>query len=294
MPERCPACGTPLERIGGEVAYRCPNFGICPAQLVRRIEHFVSRGAMDIAGVGEKQAQLFVETGLVKDVADLYRLRAEDFAGMDGFGEKKISNLLTAIEDSKNRPLQRLITGLGIRFVGGVAAQLLAERFGSLDALAEATADEIKAIDGVGPSIAASVAQFFSLPENRALVRKLKEVGVQTALQSAAPARAGDELAGMTFVLTGALPSLTREQATELIQAHGGKVTSSVTKKTSYLLTGADPGGTKYNKAIELGVPLLDEAGLLALVGEGASAPRTGRDDAANTEGDASQKVLDL
>ncbi|HEY3232762.1 MAG TPA: NAD-dependent DNA ligase LigA [Roseiflexaceae bacterium] len=294
MPERCPACGTPLERIGGEVAYRCPNFGICPAQLVRRIEHFVSRGAMDIAGVGEKQAQLFVETGLVKDVADLYRLRAEDFAGMDGFGEKKISNLLTAIEDSKNRPLQRLITGLGIRFVGGVAAQLLAERFGSLDALAEATADDIKAIDGVGPSIAASVAQFFSLPENRALVRKLKEVGVQTALQSAAPARASDGLAGMTFVLTGALPSLTREQATELIQAHGGKVTSSVTKKTSYLLTGADPGGTKYNKAIELGVPLLDEAGLLALVGEGASAPRTGRDDAANTEGDASQKVLDL
>jgi DNA ligase (NAD+) len=294
MPERCPACGTPLERIGGEVAYRCPNFGICPAQLVRRIEHFVSRGAMDIAGVGEKQAQLFVETGLVKDVADLYRLRAEDFAGMDGFGEKKISNLLAAIEDSKNRPLQRLITGLGIRFVGGVAAQLLAERFGSLDALAEATADDIKAIDGIGPSIAASVAQFFSLPENRALVRKLKEVGVQTALQSAAPARAGDGLAGMTFVLTGALPSLTRDQATELIQAHGGKVTGSVTKKTSYLLTGADPGGTKYNKAIELGVPLLDEAGLLALVGEGASAPRTGRDDAANTEGGASQVVLDL
>ncbi len=294
MPERCPACGTPLERIGGEVAYRCPNFGICPAQLVRRIEHFVSRGTMDIAGVGEKQAQLFVETGLVKDVADLYRLRAEDFAGMDGFGEKKISNLLTGIEDSKNRPLQRLIAGLGIRFVGGAVAQLLAERFGSLDALAEATADDIKAIDGVGPSIAASVAQFFSLPENRALVQKLKEVGVQTALQSAAPARAGDTLAGMTFVLTGALPSLTRDQATELIQAHGGKVTGSVTKKTSYLLTGADPGGTKYTKAIELGVPLLDEAGLLALVGEGASEPRTGRDDAANTEGGASQIVLDL
>src|SRR6266545_4359788 len=228
MPERCPACDTPLERAPGEVAYRCPNFGICPAQLVRRIEHFVSRGAMDIAGLGEKQAQLFVERGLVKDVADLYKLDAAVFEGMEGFGEKKISNLLTGIEDSKNRPLQRLIAGLGIRFVGGVAAQLLAERFGSLDALAEATADEIKAIDGIGPSIAASVAQFFSLPENRALVQKLKEVGVQTALQSAAPARAGDGLAGMTFVLTGALPSLTRDQATELIQAHGGKVTGSV------------------------------------------------------------------
>jgi DNA ligase (NAD+) len=267
MPERCPACGTPLERAEGEVAYRCPNFGICPAQLVRRVEHFVSRGAMDIAGIGEKQAQLFVETGMVKDVADLYRLRAEDFEGMEGFGEKKIGNLLTAIEASKHRPLQRLIGGLGIRFVGGVAAQLLAERFGSLDALAAASAEEIKSIDGIGPAIAASMAQFFSLPENRALVDKLKAVGVETDVQPAAQTRAGDGLSGLSFVLTGALPSLTREQATELIQAHGGKVTGSVTKKTSYLLAGADPSGTKYNKATELGIPILDEGGLLGMVG---------------------------
>ncbi|MFL5806478.1 MAG: NAD-dependent DNA ligase LigA [Roseiflexaceae bacterium] len=297
MPERCPACGTPLERAEGEVAYRCPNFGICPAQLVRRIEHFVSRGAMDIAGVGEKQAQLFVDKGLVKDVADLYRLRAEDFAEMEGFAEKKIANLLAAIEDAKARPLARLITGLGIRFIGGVVALLLAERFGSLDALADATADDIKAIEGIGPAIAASAAQFFSIPTNRALVQKLKDVGVQTALAPAAAARAGDGLAGLAFVVTGTLPSLTREQAEALIKAHGGKITGSVTKKTSYLLAGADPGGTKYNKAVELGIPLLDEAGLLALVGEGAPAEGAAgvQDDAqADGDADAGQIALDL
>jgi DNA ligase (NAD+) len=275
MPERCPACDTPLERVEGEVAYRCPNFGICPAQLVRRIEHFVSRGAMDIAGVGEKQAQLFVDKGLVKDVADLYRLRAEDFAGMEGFAEKKTANLLAAIEDAKTRPLPRLITGLGIRFVGGVVAQLLAERFSTLDALAGASAEEIDAIDGIGPAVANSVAQFFNLPENRALVAKLKEVGVQTAADPAMAARAGDGLAGQTFVITGTLPSMSRERAEALIKAHGGKITGSVTKKTSYLLAGADPGGTKYNKAVELGVPLLDEAGLLGMVGGAAASEAT-------------------
>jgi DNA ligase (NAD+) len=273
MPERCPACGTPLERAEGEVAYRCPNFGICPAQLVRRLEHFVSRGAMDIAGIGEKQAQLFVQRGLVKDVADLYRLRAEDFAGMEGFAEKRIGNLLAAIDESKSRPLSRLITGLGIRFVGEVAAQALAAHFGSLDALAAATVEQIRSIEGIGLAIAASVVQFFSLPQNQALVQKLKDVGVRTIAETSDRPRAGDGLAGKTFVITGTLPNMTREQASALIESHGGKITGSVTKKTSYLLAGADPGGTKYNKAVELKIPLLDEAGLLALVGESASAP---------------------
>jgi DNA ligase (NAD+) len=290
MPERCPACDTPLERAEGEVAYRCPNFGICPAQLVRRIEHFVSRGAMDIAGVGEKQAQLFVEKGLIKDVADLYRLRAEDFAGMEGFAEKKIANLLAAIEDAKTRPLTRLISGLGIRFVGGVIAQLLAERFGALEAIADASAEEIDAVDGIGPAVANSVAQFFSVPENRALIAKLKDVGVQTAVAPSAAARAGDGLAGLSFVITGTLPSLSRERAEALIKAHGGKVASGVTKKTSYLLAGAEPGGTKYNKAIELGVPLLDEAGLLGMVGEGSSEPTAPNESQASTD----QMSLDL
>lgn len=304
MPERCPACDTPLERAEGEVAYRCPNFGICPAQLVRRIEHFVSRGAMDIAGIGEKQARLFVEKEMVRDVADLYCLTAENFEGMEGFAEKRIANLLAAIEDSKARPLQRLITGLGIRFVGGVAAQLLAERFGSLDALAAATEEQIKAIDGLGPAVAASVVQFFSLPANREVVRKLKEVGVRTeALPSErGAAHAAGALAGKTFVITGTLPSMTREQAAELIAAHGGKVTGSVTGKTSYLLVGAEPGGSKYNKAIELRIPQIDEAGLRAMLGmegaaggeepagPGAAAERGGPDAGADT----SQLALDL
>jgi DNA ligase (NAD+) len=271
MPERCPACGTPLERAEGEVAYRCPNFGICPAQLVRRLEHYVSRGAMDIVGIGEKQAQLLVERGMVKDVADLYTLTAESFAGMEGFAEKKIGNLLAAIADSKSRPLARLIVGLGIRFVGEVAAQALAAAFGSLDALMDASVEQIDDVEGIGPVVAGSVAQFFSLEANRALVAKLKQVGVATA-QHVAAARAGDGLSGQTFVITGTLPSLTREQAEELIKSHGGKISGSVSKKTSYLVAG-EAAGSKLGKATELKVPILDEAGLLALIGAGEPAP---------------------
>jgi len=293
MPERCPACNTPLERIEGEVAYRCPNFGICPAQLVRRVEHFVSRGAMDIAGIGEKQAQLFVERGLIKDVADLYTLDATVFEGMEGFGEKKISNLLTAIADSKHRPLARLITGLGIRFVGEVAALALASAFGSLDALAGASVEQIVAIDGIGPAVANSVAQFFSLPANQALVQKLRDVGVQPTGQPAA-ARASDGLSGRTFVLTGSLPNLTREQAEELIKAHGGKVTGSVTNKTSYLLAG-EAAGSKLAKAIELKVEILDEAGLLALIEATPADPPDGSEDqAAGSGNESSQLTMEI
>ncbi|HJZ49765.1 MAG TPA: NAD-dependent DNA ligase LigA [Roseiflexaceae bacterium] len=296
MPERCPACGTLLERAEGEVAYRCPNFGICPAQLVRRIEHFVSRGAMDIAGVGEKQAQLFVERGLVKDVADLYRLTADIFEGMDGFGEKRISNLLTAIEASKSRPLSRLITGLGIRFVGEVAALALAAAFGSLDALANATAEQVVLIDGIGPAVANSVAQFFSLPANQALVQKLKDVGVQAEGQPIA-ARAGDGLSGQTFVITGTLPTMTREQAEQLIKSHGGKVTGSVTKKTSYLLAG-EAAGSKLAKATELKVPIIDEAGLLELIESAPvdtpTTPAETNGDGAGSAGGPNQMMLDI
>ncbi|HMO55895.1 MAG TPA: NAD-dependent DNA ligase LigA [Roseiflexaceae bacterium] len=265
MPERCPACDTPLERVDGEVAYRCANFGICPAQLVRRIEHFVSRGAMDIAGIGERQAQLFVEYGWVRDVADLFELNIEHFAGVEGYGEKRVANLLSAINDAKQRPLPRLITGLGIRYVGEVVAGLLARRFGSLAALADATADQIASIDGVGPSIAASVTEFFAVPANRALIEKLSALGVATIWQGA-PEASSTALAGKTFVITGTLPTLSREAAAELISANGGKVTGSVTRKTDYLVVGADPGGSKYNKALELQIPLLDETALRILL----------------------------
>lgn len=265
MPPLCPACATPLERPEGEVAYRCVNFAICPAQLVRRVEYFVSRGAMDIVGVGEKQAEFFVQQGFVRDIADLYLLRREHLAGLEGYGEKKIANLLAAIEESKQRPLWRLIVGLGIRFVGEVAAQALAARFGSLEALADAAETQIDDIEGIGPAIAQSVAQFFALESNRALVRKLAEVGVQPPPVEAAQPR-GEQLAGQTFVVTGTLPSFSREQAEDLITAHGGKITGSVTRKTSYLLAGTDPGSAKYNKALELNIPILDEAALLRLI----------------------------
>jgi DNA ligase (NAD+) len=218
---------------------------------------------------------------------------------MEGFGEKKIANLLTAMAESKTRPLARLITGLGIRFVGEVAALALATAFGSLDALAGATAEQITAIDGIGPAVANSVAQFFSLPANQALVQKLKDVGVQTTGQPAAP-RAGDGLSGHTFVITGSLPNLTREQAEELIKSHGGKITGSVTKKTNYLLAG-EAAGSKLAKATELKVPILDEAALLALIGaststasEAPSSDLAPASDAARAPGGSDQLALDL
>ncbi|WP_448545512.1 NAD-dependent DNA ligase LigA [Roseiflexus sp.] len=272
MPATCPACGTPLERAEGEVAYRCPNFGICPAQITRRIEHFVSRGAMDIAGIGEKQVQLFVERGWVQDVADLYTLTPDHFVNVEGYGPKRVANLLSAIAGSKNRPLHRLIVGLGIRYVGEVVAQILADHFGSLDALAAASADEIDALEGIGPAIAASVAAYFARPESKALIAKLKRAGVRTEAQGTARALRGNKLAGKIFVITGTLPSMSREEASALITAHGGKVSGSVSKKTDYLVVGAEPGGTKFAKAQELGIPMLDEAGLLALIGAGETA----------------------
>lgn len=272
FPTHCPACGTQLERIEGEAAWRCPNFGICPAQLVRRVEHFVGKGALDIVGIGERQADLFVSLGLIKDVADIYSLRAEQFHGMEGFGPKKISNLLQAIEDSKRRPLDRLIVGLGIRFVGSVAAQVLANHFGSIDALMAAGRQELERVDGIGPVVAASIVDFFSRPINRELVEKLRAAGL--TLSGGAPREhRGDSLTGKTFVLTGTLPSLSREQAGALIVAHGGKVSESVSKKTNYVVAGVS-AGSKLAKAQQLGVEVIDEAGLLALVGEDGSAPQ--------------------
>lgn len=266
FPSHCPACGSPLEREPGEAAWRCNNFSICPAQLVRRVEHFVSRGALDIVGMGEKQAELFVQLGLVRDVADLFYLKAEQLEGLEGFGPKRIANLLAAIDAARHRPLDRLIVGLGIRYVGAVAAQALVNALGSLDAIMNARQEELEQIPGIGPVVAASIVDFFARPEHRALIEKLRAAGVE---MDGTPQRErqSDALAGKTFVLTGTLPSLTREQASELIVSHGGKVTDSVSKKTSYVVAGAN-AGSKLVKAQQLGIPVLDEAGLLALIGE--------------------------
>lgn len=266
MPTHCPACDTPLERADGEVAWRCPNFGICPAQLVRRIEYAVSREALDIVGLGEKQAQLFVEKGLIRDVADIFDLQPQHFADMEGFGDKKVANLMQSIADAKNQPVARVLMSLGIRFVGTVVAQLLMNHFGSLAHLADASVEEMSAIDGIGPAKAQSVVDFFAHPEHRVLIDKLASRGVNVA-GGGSPTPDSQALAGKLFVVTGTIAGYTREEAESLITRHGGKITGSVSKKTSYVVAGADPGASKIQKATALDVPVIDVANLMTMIG---------------------------
>ena len=267
VPTHCPVCGEPVVRRPGEVAIYCIN-AACPAQLVRHVEHFVSQGAMDIVGFGSRLAELFVEQGLIKDVADIYYLKKEDLLKLEGFGEKKADNLLRAIEESKNRPLQRLIVALGIPGVGSVVAGILAEHFRSIDRLASATEEELQQLEGIGPETARSIVEYFRRPRHREILEKLRRAGVRMAEEAPAEKPAAGPLAGKTFVITGTLPHMTREEATALIEAAGGKVASSVSSKTDYLVVGEAPGGTKYNKARELGIPMIDEAELLRMLGK--------------------------
>ncbi len=266
MPDRCPVCGEPVEHPEGEVAYYCVN-AACPAQLVRSVEHFVSRGAMDIEGFGIRQAELFVELGFLHDVADIYYLAADQLLPLEGFGEKKVTNLLAAIEASKERSPARLLTALGIQGVGSTVAEVLIDRFGSLDALAAAPREELQQIPGIGPKLADSVVDWFARGPNRRVVDKLKAAGVRVEAQKAEVV-GPQPLAGLTFVITGTLPALSREQATALIQDHGGKVTGSVSAKTDYLVAG-EKAGSKLAKAEKLGVPVIDEAALHRMVGKG-------------------------
>ena len=232
VPAHCPSCGEPVERVEGEVAYYCAN-AACPAQLVRAVEHFVSKGAMDIEGFGIRQAELFVEKGLIHDVADIYHLTAEQLLEMEGFADKKVSNLLAAIEASKQRPADRLLAALGVQGIGGVNAQTLMDHFRSVEALARALPDDLKQIPGVGPKLADSIAGWFSHEPNRRLVDRLKTAGVRTTVE-VVQSTGVQELQDLIFVITGTPPSLSREQATEPIQAHGGKVTGAVSGNTDY------------------------------------------------------------
>jgi DNA ligase (NAD+) len=259
-PSVCPACGEPVEKLSGEVAWYCVNAS-CPAQLIRNLEHFVSRGAMDIVGLGIKIVEQLVESGLVHDVADLYTLRKEDLLKLEGFAEKKADNLLAAIEASRRQPLARLITALGIRGVGEVMAADLARVYPDLEALSRATLDELQTIEGVGPNTAQAIVDWFARPANRQVIAKLRAAGVWPRAEAPAQPVGAQPLAGLTFVITGTLPTMSREEAKEYIQAHGGKVTDSVSKKTSYLVAG-EAAGSKLAKARELGVPILDETGL--------------------------------
>jgi DNA ligase (NAD+) len=266
MPDFCPVCGEPVEHPEGEVAYYCVN-AACPAQLVRSVEHFVSRGAMDIEGFGIRQAELFVELGFLHDVADIYYLTADQLLPLEGFGDKKVSNLLAAIDSSREQSPARLLNALGIQGIGVTVAQVLMDHFHSIDTLASASRQELEQIPGIGPKLAESVADWFARETNRRVVEKLRAAGVRTeaeVVEIAGP----QPLAGLTFVITGTLPTMSREQAKALIEAQGGKVAGSVSGKTDYLLAG-ERAGSKLAKAEKLSVKIIDEAALHQMI-EGA------------------------
>jgi DNA ligase (NAD+) len=265
MPAACPVCGSAVHRPEGEVVARCSGLA-CPAQLRAALGHFASRGAMDIDGLGPAAIGQLLDAGLVDSMASLYRLRLQDVVGLDRLGEKSGRNLLEALEASKTRGLARLLHGLGIRHVGSFAARLLAERFGHMDRLMEASREELEAINGIGPRVAESVRFYFSQPGNRDLIEQLRSAGVSLQASQGQASTAVPALEGKSFVLTGTLDGITRDEARELIEKRGGRVTSSVSRKTDFLVAGADPG-SKLSKATQLGVTVLDQQGLLDLLG---------------------------
>jgi DNA ligase (NAD+) len=264
FPDHCPVCWEPLVREHDEAVTRCVNSS-CPAILSGSLLHWVSREALDIDGLGRKLAEQLVDKGLVQSVADLYRLDAELLASLDRMGRKSAEKLVGAIAQSRSRPWSRVLYGLGIRHIGSVNAQTLAETFPSLEALASAEPEQMAAIYGIGPQIAESVQQWFSIPANQQLVQQLQAASVRLQGSTTRLPQEDLPLAGKTFVLTGTLPSLSRSEAKALIEQHGGKVTGSVSAKTSYLVVGAE-AGTKLAKAEQLGIPQLSEADLLALL----------------------------
>ncbi|HXW56657.1 MAG TPA: NAD-dependent DNA ligase LigA [Candidatus Cybelea sp.] len=256
MPDRCPVCGRPVHRREGEVAYRCVNIS-CPARMRESMLHFAGRHAMNIDGLGEKIVKQLLEKGLVRDYADLYKLDLETLSNLERMGEKSAQNLLDEIARSKKNSLDRLVYAIGIPFVGERTAELLAAHFGSMDKIADASAEELMEVGEVGPKIAEGVREFFSEGANRKLVERLKQVGVNMRGERSAPV--SSKLAGKTIVFTGTLASRSREEAEALVAAHGGKAGSSVSKKTSYVVVGTDPG-SKYDKAKSLGVAILTES----------------------------------
>ena len=263
MPKHCPECGSTIHHVEGEVAYRCVN-AACPAKRKESILHFAGRHAMNIDGLGDKIVDQLVDKALVKDVADLYALKEDELAGLERMAEKSAQNLLEEIEASKKNSLARLIYALGIQFVGERTAQLLAEHFSSLEKLAEAKEEELEEVPEVGPKVAASIVEFFSEPANRQLIKKLRKAGVHPTAEKRVVK--SQKLAGKSFVFTGSLANRSREEAGELVIQHGGKVSSSVSKKTDYVVVGTDPG-SKYDKAKELGVTILTEAEFEKLLG---------------------------
>ena len=255
MPTHCPSCGAPVFRAEGEAVIRCTNSD-CPAQLLRNLIHFTSRDAMDIEGLGPAVLEQLVDAGFVHNIVDLYTLDFDRVKSLDRIGEKSTENLFAAIEKSKGNDLAKLINALGIRHIGAKAAKLLSETFCDIDVIMKATREQMLAIEGFGEILANSAVEYFAVEENRNMIYRLKELGVNTVSTKTV---AGDRFAGMTFVLTGTLPTYTRSAAAEIIESFGGKVSGSVSKKTTYVLAGEE-AGSKLDKANALGVAVIDEA----------------------------------
>ena len=260
MPDKCPVCGGQVIRSEGEADHRCVNAN-CPAKLRETILHFASRGVMNIDGMGEALVNQLTDRGLVKNVADIYKLTKQDLLSLERMGEKSAQNILREIEASKKLPLERVIYGLGIRFVGERTAQFLAEELGSMDAVMRASEEELQQVNEVGPRIAESIAEFFQEPRNRELVERLRQAGLTF---TGSRKERGTKFAGKTFVLTGTL-SLPRDQVKKTIEAAGGRVSGSVSKKTDYVIAGTD-AGSKLDKAKELGVTVIGEKDLADLI----------------------------
>jgi DNA ligase (NAD+) len=266
-PRKCPACGTETVKPADSVFTICPNRSGCPGQSFQHVKHFVSKGAMDIDGLGEKQALRFLQEGLIADVADIYELTEERLLGLDRFGETSTRNLVASIDASRSRPFKRVLYALGLPGVGYVTAEALADHFGSIEALREADPELIEEVEGVGPIMAVQIAESLADEATWALVEKLRAKGLRLQAEESERRAVGGPLEGKTVVLTGTLPELTREQAAALVKAAGGKVTNSVSKKTDFVVAGETPG-SKLAKAESLGTEILDEAGLRALVAQ--------------------------
>ncbi len=262
MPKLCPSCSSPVYRAEGDAAVRCTNTS-CPAQLMRNLIHFVSRDAMDIDGLGPAVLELLRDEGLVNSPVDLYKLKAEDISKLERMGDQSASNIISAIEKSKANTLSRLVTGLGIRLVGQKAARVLCGTFNTIEKLMNADIDSLTAIDGIGKAMAESIVEYFSLPKTHEMIREFKELGLD--LTEPVEEKHNDIFSGKVFVLTGTLPTLKRSQASKIIEENGGKVTSSVSKKTDYVLAGED-AGSKLTKAQSLGVTIISEEDLMNMI----------------------------
>jgi DNA ligase (NAD+) len=267
MPVECPSCGTALTRDPDEAAIYCPNIA-CPGRQLEGLVHFTSRGAMDIRGLSYARIEQLVNEGLVKDPGDLYGLTREQLLELEGYADKGADSLITAIQASKTQPLNRLLSALGIRHVGSIAAQVLAQHFGTMDALMQASADDILNIRGIGSTIANGVVAYFSDPAGKRLIEKMRDHGVNFTEPRAVAA--GGALSGKTVVITGTLPTISRTKATQMIEAAGGRVTGSVSKATDFLVAGEE-AGSKLDKAKTLGVDIIDEAELLRRIASPAT-----------------------